>query len=92
MKKIYILLFATILTQQVHATFNTNKGCPIPNGDQNQQKSEKPDRELADSAAATMATSLDPNELLGPAGYDTLRWVSINDVLNYTIFFENDDE
>lgn len=36
--------------------------------------------------------SYDPNELLGPAGVDSVRWVSINDVLNYTIFFENDPE
>lgn len=36
--------------------------------------------------------SYDPNEIVGPQGYDSLRWVSINDVLNYTIYFENDPE
>ena len=36
--------------------------------------------------------SYDPNEIVGPQGYDSLRWVSINDVLNYTILFENDPE
>jgi hypothetical protein len=36
--------------------------------------------------------SKDPNEIIGPEGYDSVRWVSINDVLNYTILFENDPE
>lgn len=36
--------------------------------------------------------SYDPNELLGPTGVDSVRWVSINDILNYTILFENDPE
>lgn len=36
--------------------------------------------------------SYDPNEVIGPEGYDSVRWVSINDVLNYTIMFENDPE
>lgn len=36
--------------------------------------------------------SVDPNEIIGPQGYDSLQWVSINDVLNYTIYFENDPE
>ena len=36
--------------------------------------------------------SYDPNEVIGPEGYDSVRWVSINDVLNYTILFENDPE
>jgi len=34
-------------------------------------------------------TSVDPNEIIGPQGYDSLQWVSINDVLNYTTYFEN---
>ena len=32
----------------------------------------------------------DPNELLGPVGVDSVRWVGIHDVLRYTILFEND--
>lgn len=36
--------------------------------------------------------SVDPNELVGPEGYDSLRWVSADAVLNYTIYFENDPE
>ena len=37
--------------------------------------------------------SVDPNEIIGPTGFgDSIRWVSINDILNYTILFENDPE
>lgn len=32
----------------------------------------------------------DPNEIVGPIGYDTLRWVSHNDQLRYQVNFEND--
>ncbi len=34
--------------------------------------------------------AVDPNEISGPIGYDTAQWVSINDDLGYTIFYEND--
>ncbi|MEM9917264.1 MAG: hypothetical protein AAF990_04170 [Bacteroidota bacterium] len=34
--------------------------------------------------------AVDPNEISGPLGYDTAQWVSINDRLGYTIFYEND--
>ena len=36
--------------------------------------------------------SADPNEIIGPQGYDTLRWVGRDAVLDYTIYFENDPE
>lgn len=42
------------------------------------------------SMALIIHTSVDPNELEGPMGVDSVRWVSKNDVLNYTVFFEND--
>lgn len=46
----------------------------------------------ADSITSSGGISGDPNEIIGPVGYDSVRWVSINDVLNYTILFENDPE
>ena len=46
----------------------------------------------ADSTTTSGGQSVDPNEIIGPAGYDSIRWVSINDLLNYTILFENDPE
>jgi hypothetical protein len=36
--------------------------------------------------------SKDPNEIVGPAGIDSVRWVSVRDTLDYTIKFENDPE
>lgn len=36
--------------------------------------------------------AVDPNEISGPLGYDTAQWVSINDNLGYTVFYENDPE
>lgn len=51
-----------------------------------------PHEEPGDSADFAGQVSVDPNEIIGPQGYDSLQWVSINDVLNYTIYFENDPE
>lgn len=46
-----------------------------------------------DDTSTSGGISADPNEIIGPTGYDdSIRWVSINDVLNYTIFFENDPD
>lgn len=36
--------------------------------------------------------SMDPNEIIGPAGYDSAQWVSVKDTLNYTAYFENDPD
>ncbi len=32
----------------------------------------------------------DPNDITGPEGYDTSRWVSVHDAMEYHIRFEND--
>jgi len=34
--------------------------------------------------------SKDPNELVGSLGYDSVKWVSVKDRINYTVRFEND--
>ena len=69
-------------------------GCPInqPNGNHNLSKHDSPIIEPVGDASSTWQLSYDPNEIIGPEGYDSVRWVSINDVLNYTILFENDPE
>ena len=36
--------------------------------------------------------AVDPNEVLGEIGFDSSMWVSINDRLAYTIFYENDPD
>lgn len=36
--------------------------------------------------------SADPNLILSPVGFDTVRWVSINDNMGFAIYFENDPQ
>lgn len=65
-------------------------------GDQNKNKPPKDnqDEHPSGSADIPVLASRDPNEIKGTKGYDavgdTLQWVSINEVLPYTIYFEND--
>jgi hypothetical protein len=40
--------------------------------------------------AADGVTSLDPNDLVGPAGVGDEHWVSVSQTLQYTVRFEND--
>lgn len=51
-----------------------------------------PQSYLGDQASMLLQLAVDPNELEGPKGVDSLRWVSKNDILSYTVFFENDPE
>ena len=34
--------------------------------------------------------AIDPNLITSPVGYDTARWVSVNDNMAFTVYFEND--
>lgn len=62
-------------------------------GDNNPPKIPPHHQDPLDDTSTSGGISADPNEIIGPTGYDdSLRWVSINDVLNYTIFFENDPD
>lgn len=77
--------------------FMTARGfgqCPWPpgGGNNNTPSPPTPSNTPLDDVATSGGISCDPNEIIGPMGYDSVRWVSINDVLNYTILFENDPE
>src|SRR5574344_2268004 len=61
-------------------------------GNQTPNHFDNPTNHPGGSFTSAGAISADPNEITGPAGYDTVRWVSSNDVLSYTIFFENNPE
>lgn len=61
-------------------------------GDQNPPIQNDSIKEPVGDLTSQGQLSYDPNEVIGPEGYDSVRWVSINDVLNYTILFENDPE
>lgn len=61
-------------------------------GDKEAPSVNDPTKEQVGEASSSGQLSYDPNEIIGPEGYDSVRWVSINDVQNYTILFENDPE
>lgn len=83
-----ILLFLSMLLCLTAA--NAQKECD--GGDKNPPDQKDPDRHHGDDGTITQLPAMDPNDLIGPEGYDSVRWVSINDVLNYTIRFENSQE
>lgn len=91
MKYLYIFLYIFIGLPFVAYSQSGTHSCdgkgdckPVPKPD--------PEISLEDFASMQMLieVSVDPNELDGPRGVDSVRWVSVNDILNYTIFFEND--
>jgi uncharacterized protein (TIGR02145 family) len=43
-----------------------------------------------DGVEVPSLNSCEPNEIVGTEGYDSLHWVSVNQVLAYTVYFEND--
>ena len=79
---ISMLLCLTAIADNGNVKCNQGNQTPLPPPKQNPWP--------ADEASPRGRTSSDPNEIIGPEGYDSVRWVSINDVLNYTILFEND--
>ena len=87
MRKYLVISFLFIfnsLTAQV---------CPLPGGNCNPLPTPTPNNNPIADTSTSGGISADPNEIIGPTGYDdSLQWVSINDVLNYTIFFENDPD
>ncbi|MBO4850991.1 MAG: T9SS type A sorting domain-containing protein [Prevotella sp.] len=85
MKKI-LLLIILCLAIQAQAQNQCTMGDDCPPEDP-----EPLTTPLGDTSLMSV-TSYDPNELLGPVGVDSVRWVSINDILRYTIMFENDPD
>lgn len=89
-KKLYIILLIFFNIISIHGKIETGE-CD-GKGNCQPSKPVKPQPGLGDQAsmALIIQRSVDPNELEGPMGVDSVRWVSKNDVLNYTVFFEND--
>lgn len=88
MKRILVFISMLLCLTAVMATGGGDDDCR--KGNNNPNPNPDPTRHPGDSGRITQLPSLDPNDLIGPEGYDSVRWVSINDVLNYTIRFEND--
>lgn len=79
---IYMLLYITAGYAQ--------KECDGGNKDPNPNPPHHQDP--LDDTSTSGGISADPNEIIGPMGYDSIHWVSVKDLLNYTILFENDPE
>lgn len=84
---VFIYLFSSLT---IGFAQTDNKDCS--GGDCTPPKQSIPEATIGDSTSMIAAIPVDPNELKGPEGIDSIRWVSINDVLNYTVLFENDPE
>ena len=65
---------------------------PCPQGDYTKPTLNDSIKDKVAESVSVRNLSYDPNEIIGPEGFDSVRWVSINDVLRYTILFENDPD
>ncbi len=63
--------------------------CPSPTGG---SKKKSPGTYSGDNASMEILASNDPNEIIGPDGEPTKKWVSRKDRLPYTILYENSKE
>lgn len=86
MKRIIVFISVLLCLSAVNAQVKCNQG------DQKPPEQNDPENIPVGDATSSGQLSYDPNEVIGPEGYGSVRWVSINDVLNYTILFENDPE
>lgn len=102
MKKIIVILL-TFIHFIGYSIDNIDrvKTCPPKGGNQSGPQgsggSEQTDPAPAKGAGLQIpvVAPVDPNEIIGPQGYvdaDSLRWVSTDATLGYTIYFENDPE
>lgn len=91
MKRIIFFIFILVCFSVKGYSQSGGTSCD-PSGNNNNIPNPQHQQHPADSTTTSGGISADPNEIIGPAGYDSIRWVSINDVLNYTILFENDPE
>ena len=86
MKNRFLLIFFLFACNSISAQVECFQGF------QDKVKKTWEDTKKAVDAIVMGWYSVDPNEIVGPQGYDTLRWVGRDAVLDYTIYFENDPE
>lgn len=66
-------------------------GCAIPGGCPPSNPNGAPNNGGGVPIKVPVVVPRDPNEILGPTGYDTTKkWVSVKSVLPYKVYFEND--
>lgn len=88
MKRILVFISILLCLTIVKATNQDEGVCRM--GNHHPTLYQKFKQWLAALGSIPLLRSSDPNEIIGPEGYDSVRWVSANDVLTYTILFEND--
>ncbi len=96
MKKIVLFVVFSIIQFASICTFaqNCNQGDQELDDDLPQALDSLPSAD----ADIPVYTPVDPNEIIGPKGYDapnsgdTMQWVSVSQSLPYTIYFENDPD
>lgn len=69
---------------------NYTENCP-PNPEEG-SKDPLPQNPEEDPTKVPIIAPSDPNEIMGPAGYDTLKWVALKQNLAYKVLFENDPD
>lgn len=67
----------------------SKENCP-PNGNNGGTRRPSPYPRNPQSGQVQILGAYDPNEIIGPAGQPDKRWVSVKEVMPYTINFEND--
>jgi hypothetical protein len=83
----YLKYFTVIILINFLNISNSYGQCPpLPSGSQDSGL----DDDSGTNWQVEIITPSDPNEIIGPEGFDSLHWVSIKDHMGYTINYEND--
>ncbi|MBO9563926.1 MAG: T9SS type A sorting domain-containing protein [Niastella sp.] len=91
----YVVLFTCWLVIAAMPAMAQSPGCPSGGGPQGGGFGKGGDSASGSPIGSNqwivdVLRPMDPNEIIGVKGFDTKRWVSVNDRLTYTILFEND--
>ena len=96
MKKSLLLIILSLVCVLIFADnrIKCNQGDKSgPQGSGGIEQTDPNDRTKGDGLDIPVYQPKDPNEIIGPQGYDdSLHWVSTSAPLGYTIYFENDPE
>lgn len=84
MSRIILIFFVTFFFPVIYSQVKCH------HGEQNLPKDSTCTQDPLDGTSTSGGISADPK--MRPIGYDSIHWVSVKDVLNYTINFENAPE
>lgn len=93
MKRVFLTILYLLCSFAAFAqNYNSSDICEGHEGCKDPNRYPPHHQDPLDDTSTSGGISADPNEIIGPMGYDSIHWVSVKDVLNYTILFENDPE